>query len=124
MPSSVLCFRAATLIGMLGMLWGMAMAISGNHATFSAHAHLNLLGWVSLFLIGIYYRLHPALDQAGMTKWQARLWIVATLVMAVGVALIYGGNPALGEILGGIGGIGMLLAMLAFVWIVWRQRAA
>lgn len=124
MLSSVLCFRAATLIGTLGMIWGLAMAISGNHTTFSAHAHLNLLGWVSLFLIGLFYRLHPALDAAGKAKGQALIWIASTLIMAAGVALIYGGNPALGEPLAGIGGIGMLLAMLFFVWIVWRQKAA
>ena len=27
-----------------------------------AHAHLNLLGWVSLFLFGVFYQLHPAID--------------------------------------------------------------
>lgn len=123
MPTSVLCFRAAALIGLIGMIWGLTMAASGEHATMPAHAHLNLLGWVSLFLIGLYYRLHPALDGAKKTRWQALVWIAGTLVMALGVALIYGGNMAAGEPLAGIGGIVIVLDMLFFAWIVWRQKA-
>jgi len=58
--------QAAVLFVLAGMLWGIQMAISNNHAPFPAHAHLNLLGWVSLFLFGIYYRLNPLLDEASM----------------------------------------------------------
>ena len=50
MNASVLCFRAAVLLVVAGMIWGIVMAISQDHSTFPAHAHLNLLGWVSLFL--------------------------------------------------------------------------
>jgi hypothetical protein len=38
------------------------MAASRDHSSTPAHAHLNLLGWVSLFLFGIYYRMHPTAD--------------------------------------------------------------
>jgi hypothetical protein len=38
--------------------------LSVDHTTLPAHAHLNLLGWVSLFLFGIDYRLHPSLEGA------------------------------------------------------------
>jgi uncharacterized membrane protein len=62
MRASKLCFLAAVLAAIAGMLWGLDMAISENHAAAPAHAHLNLLGWVSLFLFGIFYRLHPSLD--------------------------------------------------------------
>jgi hypothetical protein len=44
------------------LFWGLQMAISADHSAFPAH--LNLLGWVSLFLFGIYYRLHSSLDQS------------------------------------------------------------
>jgi len=40
------------------MAWGIFMAASRDHSSMPAHAHLNLLGWVSLFLFGIYYRMH------------------------------------------------------------------
>jgi hypothetical protein len=58
-------FAAAALYGMTGVLWGLAMAISDNHATYSAHAHLNLLGWVSLALMGTFY----AVLGQGVANW-------------------------------------------------------
>jgi len=64
MKASVLSFRAAVLMVIAGMIWGIAMGISQDHSTLPAHAHLNLLGWVSLFLFGIYYHLHPAIDRS------------------------------------------------------------
>jgi hypothetical protein len=50
-------FAAAALYGMIGLGWGLTMAITENHATYSAHAHLNLLGWITLALMGTFYAL-------------------------------------------------------------------
>lgn len=50
-------FGMAALYGMIGVSWGLAMSITKNHATYSAHAHLNLLGWVSMALMGTFYAL-------------------------------------------------------------------
>lgn len=71
MKASSLCFRAAVLFGIAGMAWGIGMALRGDHSQFPAHAHLNLLGWVSLFLIGVFYRLHPALERSRIARVQA-----------------------------------------------------
>jgi hypothetical protein len=65
MKASSLSFKAAVLFAIVGVGFGIAMAMSQDHSVAPAHAHINLLGWVSLFLIGIYYRLHPALDATG-----------------------------------------------------------
>lgn len=62
MKAFALSFRAAVLMVMLGMMWGLAIGITQDHSTFPAHAHLNLLGWVSLFLFGIYHHLHPSIN--------------------------------------------------------------
>jgi len=64
MRASSLSFRAAVVLVVAGMVWGIVMAISQDHAAMPAHAHLNLLGWVSLFLFGIYYHLHPTIDRS------------------------------------------------------------
>ncbi|WP_370154657.1 hypothetical protein [Ferrovibrio sp.] len=124
MQVSTLCFRIAVLTGLAGMVWGMAMAGSGDHATLPAHAHLNLLGWLALFAAGVFYRLHPALDRSRLALLQTILWVLATLVMTVGVALIYSGRPDAGEPLAGIGGAVLVADMLLFVALVWRSTAA
>lgn len=119
MKASSLCFRAAVVLVVVGMAWGLQMAISDNHSAFPAHAHLNLLGWVSLFLFGIYYRLHPALERSKLALAQVSLWIVGVIIQAIGVALVTTGTPA-GEPAAAGGSIIVLLAMLLFGWQVFR----
>jgi hypothetical protein len=103
------------------MTIGIAMAASGNHSVFPAHAHLNLLGWVSLFLIGIFYRFHPALDASRLALAHVVVWTVGTIVLTCGVAAIYLGRPDL-EFIAVIGSLMVLGAMLLFAYLVFRSE--
>ena len=60
MSISSLFFKGAVLWFVAGTSVGMQMGLSGNHNFIDAHAHLNLLGWVSSALFGCFYALHPA----------------------------------------------------------------
>ena len=123
MRASKLCFLAAVLAAIAGMLWGLDMAISDNHAAMPAHAHLNLLGWVSLFLFGIFYRLHPSLDATKLALAQVWVWIIGTIVMAVGVGLISTGTTS-AEPIAAVGSLIVLADMLLFAWLVFRSENA
>ena len=114
MKASSLCFKAAVLFVLAGMAWGMQMAISQDHAAYPAHAHLNLLGWVSLFLIGLFYRLHPALERARLAFVQIWIWII-------GVGLVHTGNPKAEPAAAG-GSLLVVAATLLFVWMVFRSE--
>jgi hypothetical protein len=121
MKASSLSFLAAVAIALIGMAWGIHMAISQDHSTLAAHAHLNLLGWVSLFLFGVFYRLHPALDAARIARLQVLIWLAGTAILTVGVAMIHSGRPS-GEPLAGVGSIIVLADMLLFGWLVLRHE--
>jgi peptidoglycan/LPS O-acetylase OafA/YrhL len=121
MKASILCFRAAVLLVVAGMLWGIVMAISEDHSTMPAHAHLNLLGWVSLFLFGIYYHLHPAVDRSRLATSQVWIWIVGTIVMTVGVGLVHSGH-AIGDPIAAVSSLLVLADMLLFGWLVFRPE--
>jgi peptidoglycan/LPS O-acetylase OafA/YrhL len=121
MNASVLSFRAAVLLVVAGMIWGIVMAISQDHSTFPAHAHLNLLGWVSLFLFGIYYHLHPAIDRDRLAYVQVLVWIAATVLLTVGVALVHSGHST-GEPIAAVGSLVILADMLLFGWLVYRPE--
>jgi cbb3-type cytochrome oxidase subunit 1 len=123
MKASKLCFLAAVLAAIAGMLWGLHMAISENHAALPAHAHLNLLGWVSLFLFGIFYRLHPSLDATKVALVQVWVWIIGTIVMAVGVGLITTGTTS-AEPIAAVGSLIVLADMVLFAWLVFRSESA
>ena len=91
MKASSLSFRAAVILVAVGMIWGIVMGKSQDHSTMPAHAHLNLLGWVSLFLFGIFYHLHAAIDISRLAVVQVWIWIAGT-IMTIGVALVYSGH--------------------------------
>lgn len=61
-------FLVAALCGLAGMVWGMQMGKSGDHTLHAVHAHLNLLGWVTLSIMGGFYAL-PGTVKGGWLPW-------------------------------------------------------
>jgi peptidoglycan/LPS O-acetylase OafA/YrhL len=120
MKASALSFRAAVIFAIVGLAWGIMMAISEDHSEMPAHAHLNLLGWVSLFLFGIFYKLHPSLDVSRAAQLQAVVWIAATAMLTLGVGLIYGGNH-IGDPIAAVGAVVALADMVFFAVFVFRR---
>jgi hypothetical protein len=107
------------IFALIGMGYGMYMAASGDHTLTGAHAHNNLLGWVTMAIYGLYYRAVP---QAVGGTATIHFWVtvVANLVFPVGIGMaILGMTPAVAA----IGGALEILAMLLFGWIVLRNRA-
>jgi hypothetical protein len=121
MKASVLSFRAAVLLVIAGMLWGIVMGISEDHSTMPAHAHLNLLGWVSLFLFGIYYHLHPAIDCSRLASLQVWIWIAGTIVMTIGVGLVHSGHD-IGDPVAAVSSLVVLADALLFGGLVFRRE--
>lgn len=56
MRISDFCFIAAALAALAGMTLGMVMGLSQDFTLAPAHAHLNLLGWVTMAIYGLYHR--------------------------------------------------------------------
>jgi peptidoglycan/LPS O-acetylase OafA/YrhL len=121
MKASSLSFRTAVVFAIVGICMGIGMAMSQNHSISPAHAHLNLLGWVSLFLIGVFYRLHPALDASRLAFVQVCLWIAGTVVLTVGVTALYAGYPSADPI-AAIGSLIILAGVLLFAFLVFRPE--
>jgi peptidoglycan/LPS O-acetylase OafA/YrhL len=117
MKASSICFPVAVLLVLVGMVWGIEMAISQDHSAMPAHAHLNLLGWVSLFLFGIFYHLHPEIDRSRIALVQASVWIVGTVILVIGVGLVHTGHES-GDPIAAVGSLIVLSGMLLFGWIV------
>jgi Na+-driven multidrug efflux pump len=86
-----------------------------------AHAHLNLLGWVCLFLFGIFYHLHPALDRSRTALVQVWVWILTTIILTIGVGLVHTGHP-IGDPIAAVGSLIVFADMLLFGWLVLRRE--
>lgn len=110
----------ASIFVTLGMLGGIAMAISGDHTLAPAHAHLNLVGWVTMALFGVYYHLVPA--AAATTLARVHFWVATAgvVIMVPGIILA---TLDRGEAMAAIGSLVTLASMLIFVVTVLRHRA-
>jgi cbb3-type cytochrome oxidase subunit 1 len=98
---------------------GIGMAATQNHAIMPAHAHLNLLGWVSLFLFGIYYERRPAIDSSRLATIQVVLWSLGTTVLTIAVAAIHLGYTAADPV-AALASLIVLAAMILFAYFVFR----
>jgi hypothetical protein len=121
MKASSVSFPVAVLMVVAGMIWGIIMAVSHDHSAMPAHAHLNLLGWVSLFLFGLFYHLHPAIDRSRAALVQVAVWIVGTVILTFGVGLLHTGHD-IGQPFAAGGSFIVLASMLQFGWLVVRRE--
>ncbi len=119
MTASALSFRLAVLFVFVGMAMGIGMAATQNHSIMPAHAHLNLLGFVSLFLFGIYYERRPALDMSRLAMIQVVVWSVGTVILTIAVAAIHLGYTAADPI-AALASLVVLAALVLFGYFVFR----
>ena len=117
-------FTAAALCALAGMVWGVVMAASGDHSMMPAHAHLNLLGWATLALMGGFYALTGKGGRLGWVNfWFSTLGVV---VAVPSIALLLGGKPQF-EAGATAGSILVIIGMLAFlggIAALWRSPKA
>ncbi|HXL13691.1 MAG TPA: hypothetical protein VN941_06990, partial [Bradyrhizobium sp.] len=119
--SLMMCVSVVVLL--VGMLAGIAMGIQQNFTLAPAHAHLNLIGGVLLFLFGLYYRLIPAAGTTMLAKVQGWLHIAGAILFPAGVALVLlkGSSAEAAPILGSLI---VVAAMTLFAVIVFRTSRA
>jgi urea transporter len=117
------CFALASITAVIGVSLGFYMGLAQDHTMLPVHAHLNLLGWVSLFLMGLYYRTHEqALGKAAST--QVALSAVGTIAMTSGMAGIFLGYREVFFYWALAGGIMVWTGFAIFAVIVMRTRSA
>jgi drug/metabolite transporter (DMT)-like permease len=119
---SQLFFKSATIFFLIGIIMGLHMGIAGNHAPLPAHAHLNLLGWVSSAIFGIYYALNPLKAEGKLAMLQFFLFTAGIIVMIPALYFMSLGDTAL-EPLVGIGSFIVFAGVLLFTAVVFSKQA-
>lgn len=115
MGSLMMCVSVVVLL--LGMVAGIIMGIRQEFLLGPAHAHLNLVGGVLLFMFGLYYRLVPQVGRSMLACIQGWLHIVGGLLFPAGIALTLAVSHAL-EPVPIVGALTVLAAMALFCVIV------
>lgn len=89
-----ICFKLASLTAVIGVSMGVYMGIADDHTLAPVHVHLNLIGWVSLFLFGLFYKSH-ANAIGDLAVVQISMSVVGYILMLSGLAgLLLTGNSA------------------------------
>ena len=99
---------------LLGLVLGMYMAESGNHGQFVTHAHIMLVGFVMPIIYGIIYKLWLAAPGARMAAAQYWLHLAGSIVMFIGLFLLYGQfieEAVIGPVLG-IGSTAVVVSLI------------
>ena len=87
--------RPAVVYFVAGVALGIGMGITGNHALYGVHAHLNLLGWASLALMGLIYGHWPHLGRNRVARTHFWMHNIGLPVMMIGLAGKFTEHPEL-----------------------------
>ena len=116
-------FVVAILFALTGMGLGIWMGITGpevfNYA--AVHAHINLAGWATLFLFGLWYRGAPSAAAKGLAE--AHFWVamIGAILLVIGIVGAVMPNETLDKVV--IPGSLLTLASMAmFLVVVLRHR--
>jgi len=111
-------YAAGVICVTLGMIWGIQMSASQDHTLAGAHAHLNLVGWVTLALFGVYYHLTPQAAAGMLARIHLVVAVAGVAIMIPGIAMAIQNQ---GETLAVTGSFLTLASMLIFIVTVFRN---
>lgn len=115
---SLRLIRISALFGLLGTVLGSHMAGAGSYAFRPIHAHILLVGWLSLFAWGVFYKIYKVRANKLITfhGWTA---IIGAIGLTTGMWLQFmqpfGVNETLSLILYIVGGTILLISFALFV---------
>ncbi|NTS31853.1 hypothetical protein HQ945_11360 [Phyllobacterium sp. BT25] len=123
MPNiSQLFFKSAVIWLLIGIAAGLQMGMSGNHTVIAAHAHINLLGWVTSAIFGGYYALNPAKAAKRLAFVHYAVYMLGLIVMLPSLYFMERGNMQL-EPLVGIGSMVTFLGVLIFAVVMFSRES-
>ncbi|WP_079506106.1 cbb3-type cytochrome c oxidase subunit I [Mesobacillus jeotgali] len=79
--------KVAVVYFVIAIILGIIMGIQHDFKLSSVHAHLNLLGWVSMALFGTIYYLFPAAGNSRLASTHFWLHNIGIPVMQGGISL-------------------------------------
>ncbi|MGB7089821.1 MAG: hypothetical protein WBL57_07790 [Methylovirgula sp.] len=115
--------RLAVVLGIVGMVFGLVMGIRNDFTLVAVHAHLNLLGWVGLFLAGLYYQAVPTAAASRLAHVHAWTAMAGAIIFPIGIAAILLGGQAYLPITV-IGSLVVLAAMALFAVVIFKFGTA
>lgn len=109
----------AVIYVIVGMIGGIVMGAKQDFTLAPAHAHLNLIGWVSLALMGFYYNANREKAESRLATIQFWVSTIGLWIMIPGLVMTLRMVPA-GEPVVIAGSIITLIGMILFAVAIFR----
>ena len=106
--------KIASVYMMIGLITGLVMGLSGDHALATVHSHISLLGWTTMAITGLIYIAIPRFANSKLTNYHFWLHNTGLPIMIFSLVLLYGYGHTAAEKFVGIGSIIVLLPLLVF----------
>ncbi len=92
--------KAAVVYFVIGVGLGLHMGATHDHTLAPVHAHINLLGWASMALIGFFVLHFGSRLNAKLERVQFWLHQVGAAVMLIALAVLMAGRTAVEPVVG------------------------
>jgi drug/metabolite transporter superfamily protein YnfA len=113
-------YRLAAIYFAIGVVLGVTMGASGDHSLFAVHAHVNLLGWVSMALFGLIGTLHPSITEGRAAAAQFWMYNVGVPLMLGALTLRLKGFAAVEPVIA-VASLLVGCSVLLFAWLVFSR---
>ena len=113
----------ATVLLLAGAGLGISMGTSQDFQFAPVHAHINLVGWVSLALFGLAYRAYPQLAERRIAMFHFIVSATGAILLPIGIGFaILRGQPGL-AIFGALLWVaGVLLFLVQLISLLKREE--
>lgn len=119
-----LMFRTSVCLGVIGTSLGTFMGLREDFTLAPAHAHLNLIGFVALFLSALYYRVVPEAACDRLARYHAAVSVTGAVLFPIGIAGVLLGGHDRFKLLVAAGALIVLMGKILFAAIVFRTSGA
>lgn len=113
--------KIAVVYFLIGISLGLYMSITHVFHLATVHVHINLLGWMSLALIGILYHLFPHLARTWCAKTHFWLHNLGLPIMMIGIAVAITTSNPIFFLTATIGGVITVIGIFVFGFNVLRN---
>lgn len=112
--------KISSIYFILGVVFGLSMSAAAMPLNYAAgHAHVGLVGWVSMALFGAIYSIYPKAGNSLLGKWHFWLYQIGSPILLVSMFAIqeadaFGGMGVV-HILTFVGGGAVALGIILFI---------
>jgi hypothetical protein len=115
--------RIAVVYLLAGVAMGVGMGITKDFTLRPVHAHVNLLGWASMALFGLFYKTTPRAGETTLAKIHFWVHNLAAPIMMVSLGLEVSGYTAAEPVLAA-SSLAIVAGLVCFAVNLWKHTGS